>query len=131
MDNLLDGLSKMFFELQLVTSTNNKSPVLVFSVGCAIIGAVAVLLDFSLYFLKGQSLLKLKHGRNTLFFLIAWSFGALVIGWLGQMTKVFVVSLSACVAVGFTWPFTFTKMLKIKAEKEIAQEPEQEIDEEE
>ena len=78
MKELLEGLSKMFFDLQIVTSIDNENPVLVFAAACAIFGALAVALDFTLFFLRGQSLLKLKHGKNTFFFLVGmviWSFG--------------------------------------------------------
>ena len=73
MENLLAGLSLMFFDLEIVTKLNNENPVLVFSVACSIVGAIAVVLDFALYYLRGRSLLDLKHGKQTFFFLIALS----------------------------------------------------------
>lgn len=131
MKELLHGLSIMFFELKIVDSTNNENPILVFAVACAIIGAIAVILDFLLFYLRGSSLLKLKHGKNTFFFLFAWSIGALIIGWIGQMANIFVVSISSSVIVGFTWPVIFTKLLEIKAEDENSNEEEQKFSEEE
>lgn len=131
MNDLLKGLSMMFFKLQIVTPGNNANPVLVFSVACAIIGAAAVVLDLLLFLLRGQSLLQLKHGRYTILFLFAWSIGALLIGWIGQMAKIFVVSIAASVMVGFTWPLMFTKILKAKALGEASEEPEQVLIEEE
>ena len=130
MDNLLSGLSLMFFDLTIVDKMNNDNPILVFSVACSIIGAFAVLLDLTIYFLRGKSPLQLKHGKNTILFLIAWAFGALVLGWIGQMARIFVVSVAASVLVGFTWPLIFTKYLRDKAEEEKSSEPEQEIMEE-
>lgn len=131
MDNLLSGLSLMFFELQIVNQNNNENPVLVFSIACSIVGAIAVLLDLTFYVLRGRSLFDLNHGKLTVVFLISWSFGALVIGWIGQLASIFVVSVSATVLVGFTWPMILTKYLKIKADEELDDEPEQEIIEEE
>lgn len=131
MKDLFEGLSMMFFGLQIVDSTNNGNPVLVFSIACAIIGAVAVVLDFMLFFLRGRSLLQLQHGKNSILFLFAWSIGALIIGWVGQMAKVFVVSIAASVLVGFTWPVIFTKILENKAHGEATDEPEQGLIEEE
>ena len=131
MDHLIDGLSKMFFQLKVVTLSNNPKAVLVFSVGCAIVGAFAVALDISLYFLRGRSLLRLNHGKLTLLFLPAWSFGAFVIGWIGQLFNVFLFSLSSCVMVGFSWPVLFTKILKKASDKEAEDEPEQNIGTEE
>ena len=130
MENLLAGLSLMFFDLTIVNKVNNSNPVLVFSVACSIVGIIAVVLDVLVYFLFGGSPLKLKHGKNTILFLIAWSLGALFMGWLGQMANIFLVSVSAAVIVGFTWPLLFTKYLKAKADKESADEPEQVIAEE-
>ena len=127
MDNLIDGLLKMFFQLEIVTLSNNPNAVLVFSVGCAIVGGFAVALDIALYFLRGQSLLKLKHGKFTVLFLLAWSFGAFVIGWVGQLANIFLVSLSACVLVGFSWPLLFTKILKKASDEEAENEPEQSV----
>lgn len=131
MDNLLSGLSLMFFEITIVDKLNNENPILVFSVACAIVGIFAVLLDLMIYFLRGESLLRLKHGRNTVLFLIAWAFGAFVIGWIGQLSKIFVVSVAASVLVGFSWPLIFTKYLKSIVDAELASEPEQEVVEEE
>ena len=119
----------MFLKLQVVNADENSIAVLVFSVGCGIIGILAVLLDASLYFLHRKSLLKLRHGWYTLLFLIAWCVGAMIIGLVGQMLKIFLVSLSACVVVGFAWPVLFTKILE-KAKKGDADEPEQPVVEE-
>jgi len=125
MELLLDGLMAMFFQLKVATLADNENAVLVFSIGCAIVGLFAVALDYSLYFLRGQSLLKLNHGRYTFLFLLAWAFGAFVIGWVGQLANIFLVSLAACVFVGFSWPLLFTKLLKKASEAESQDEPEQ------
>jgi len=130
MDNLLAGLSLMFFELEIVNKENNTNPVLVFSVACSIVGGFAVLLDMVFYYLRGASLLSLKHGVQSFIFLLAWAVGALLIGWLGQMAKVFAVSVSAAVLIGFTWPIMFTKYVKEQAKKEASEEPEQPVEEE-
>lgn len=126
MDLLIEGLTAMFFRLKVVTIADNANAVLVFSTGCAIVGLFAVALDYALYILRGRSLLKLNHGKYTFLFLFAWSFGAFVIGWVGQLANIFLVSLAACVAVGFSWPLLFTKVLQKKAsESESVDEPEQ------
>jgi hypothetical protein len=130
MDNLINGLSQMFLGLKVVTLVNNPQAVLVFSVGCAIVGAFTVVLDLSLYFLRGQSILKLNHGKLSFFFLIAWSFGAFIIGWVGQLSNIFLVSLSACVFVGVAWPVVFTKILKMAEESQSQKEPIQNAKEE-
>lgn len=126
MDNLLAGLTLIFFDLKIVDHTNNNNPVLVFSVACSIIGAIAVALDLAFYFLRGRFLLELNHGKLTLVFFISWAFGALVMGWVGQMANIFVVSVGAAIVVGFTWPVILTKYMKEKAREELSDEPEQE-----
>lgn len=127
MDQIIDGLYQMFFELKVVNIEANPKAVLVFAFGCAIVGVFAVLLDISLFFLRGQSLLKLKHGKNSILFIILWSFGAFVIGVVGQMAKIFLVSLSACVFIGMSWPIILNKILKIAEEAQSKNDPVQPI----
>ncbi|MCL1038013.1 hypothetical protein L2750_12720 [Shewanella submarina] len=130
MENLLAGLELIFFEMTIVDKENNQNPVLVFAVACSIVGAAAVILDLTFYFLRGRSLLELKHGKSTLVFLVAWSLGALIIGWAGQMAKIFEVSVTAAVTVGFAWPLIFTRYMREKALEETQDEPEQNMEEE-
>ena len=120
----------MLIQLEVVTLQENASAVLVFATGCAIVGMFAVFLDLAFYTLRGQSLLKLKYGKNTFIFLIAWSFGSFVMGYIGQLAKIFQVSLVASTLVGFTWPFMFTQFLAKLKEKEAEDEPEQGLGEE-
>ena len=65
-----------------------------------------------------------------MFFLIAWAFGSFVMGYIGQLAKVFQVSLLACVLVGFTWPLLFTELLDKLRRQENEEEPEQILTEE-
>ncbi|PHR73008.1 MAG: hypothetical protein COA66_04210 [Arcobacter sp.] len=131
MNLIFEGLHTMFFQLKVVTILENERAVLVFIIACAIIGFIAVLLDLCIFILKKESVLELEHSfKTTLVFLLMWSFGAAVIGLLGQMVNLFQVSLSASVAVGFTWPLLFTKIIKKLKEKEENEEPEQKSTEE-
>ena len=125
METFSDGLIRMLLKLEVVTSQQNEHAVLIFSCGCAIIGVVAIALDLSFYVLRGQSLLKLEHGKNTIIFLPAWAVGSFIMGYVGQMANIFQVSLLACAVVGFTWPLLFTDLLEKLKEKESAAEPEQ------
>lgn len=130
MGDLRDGLAKMFFDLQVVTRDTHESAVLIFSISCAIIGLVAVILDFFLFVILDESPLKLKHGTKTFVYLMIWPIGSLFIGWIGQMIEIFKVSLSAALTVGFTWPILCAKFIKNQAEKETEDEPEQVVGEE-
>ncbi|MBL4762055.1 MAG: hypothetical protein JKY93_05070 [Gammaproteobacteria bacterium] len=131
METYIDGLIRMLIQLEVVTIKDNASAVFVFATGCAIVGIIAVFLDLAFYTLRGQSLLKLQHGKNTFIFLMAWAFGSFVMGYIGQLAKIFQVSLLASVLVGFTWPFMFTKFLTKLKEIEAEEEPEQVLGEEE
>ena len=130
MDTFINGLQKMLLRLEVVSLEHNPHAVLVFAVGCAIVGVAAVFLDLAFFTLRGQSLLRLKHGRATMFFLIEWAFGSFVMGYIGQLAKVFQVSLLACVLVGFTWPLLFTELLDKLRRQENEEEPEQILTEE-
>lgn len=131
MESYTDGLLRMLLQLEVVTLQENESAVLIFASGCAIVGTIAVFLDLAFYTLRGQSLLKLQHGRNTIVFLLAWAFGSFIMGYIGQMANIFQVSLFASVLVGFTWPLLFTSLLEKLKEKEEENEPEQPLGEEE
>jgi len=121
-----DGLYQLFFQMHVVSLDENTSAVAVFVIACGIVGALAVILDLAFYSVKDTSLLELNHSiKNTLIFLLAWSFGACVIGLVGQMFNIFQISLAATVVVGFTWPVLFTGLLEKLKEQEQKLEPEQ------
>ncbi len=120
----INGLYKLLVNLEVVTLKENSMAVLVFAVGCAIIGFIAVILDLMFYELKGKSLLNFKHSlRNTFWFLLSWAVGSFIMGYIGQLFKIFQASLSACVIVGFTWPILFTQLIEKLKEQELAQQP--------
>ena len=126
MNEFFEGLKSMLIHFKLDPS--NDQAILVFTACCAIIGAIAVFLDFAIYSLKGESLLNLKHSeKNTFILLLLWSVGSLIMGYFGQLLWVFQPSMTAWLVVGFTWPILATKMLEQLKNREIAQEPEQEI----
>ena len=113
MNQFSDGLYRLLLRFEVIKISDNEYAVAVFAVGCAIVGFVAVLGDLALFAIRGQSLLNLKHGwRNTPVLAIAWAGGAMVIGYLGQMTNIFQVSLLACATVGTAWPLVFTRILQ-------------------
>lgn len=108
----LDGLVSLLLYFKVVNAVENKYAPLIFSVGCAIIGILAVFADLSFYMLKRESLFSLKHNlKNTSLFLIAWALGAAILGYVGQMLNIFQVSLLSCATVGISWPIILTKIL--------------------
>lgn len=126
MDSIIDGLKKLFFNLEVVTSSTHENAVLIFSIGCMIVGVLVVLVDCCAYYTGTRSALGLKHGTKTIAYLIAWSVGAFVIGLLGQFLKIFVVSLAACLLVGISWPVLFAKMVENANKQKMKDDPEPE-----
>lgn len=96
-----------------------------FGAVCAIFGAIAVVLDFLLYFLRDHSILKLKHGKNTFLFLLSWSLGAFGVGLIGNLINVFMPNVQASITVGIAWPIICTNIFKKVAESQSTSEPRQ------
>ena len=129
MDQFRAGLYRMLFEFEVIRMQDNEYAVVIFAVGCAAIGILVVLADLAFFVLRGESLLDLKHSyKNTPIVGFFWALGALIIGYIGQVTNVFQVSLLACATVGVAWPVVFTQVLeKANKKKEDVQQPSEEV----
>lgn len=126
MGEFFNGLKEMVIHFKV--NPEYEYAILVFAVGCAFFGAVAVILDLLVYKLRGESLLELKYNEtNTVILFIFWTFGALIMGYFGQLLWVFNTSMVACLVVGFSWPILATKMLEQLKNRDISKEPEQKI----
>lgn len=127
MNSYFGGLAEMLLGQNLDALQGNPTATVVFATGCAIIGLIAVLLDMAFYTIRGQSLLKLRYGdrKRTSIFLVAWTFGAFSMGYIGQYANVFQVNMLASVSVGFAWPMLFTGLLKKLNDIDVQSEPEQ------
>ncbi len=100
----------------------DKNHTIIFSLGCYIVGFLVVIVDAILYKINDRSFLKLKYTSKTFFInLFLWPLAAFIVGYLGQMLKIFQLTVQACAGVGFTWPILTTKLLN----KIAQQEPEQ------
>src|SRR5210317_1338531 len=109
-NQLGDGLINLFLNFQIVTREENQYAVLIFAIGCGLIGALAVVLDLMMYLVRERSLLNIRHGlSSTVVFFFAWGIGALIMGYLGLMLNIFLVSVTACALVGLGWPVMFVK----------------------
>ena len=127
MDPFWSGLYRMLFKFEVIRASDNEYAVLIFAVGCAAVGLLAVLGDLSLFAIRGESLLNLKHSwRTTPIFVIAWAVGAFIFGYIGQMVNIFQVSLLACATVGMTWPLVFSRILERARKQEAEEQPTQE-----
>jgi len=112
MDQLAEGLFKLLFKFEIIPIEGNEYAVIIFALGCAIMGILTVIADLSFFLIREESLFGLRHGlRNTSTFTGAWALGALIIGYLGQVINIFQVSLLACATVGISWPIIFIKIL--------------------
>lgn len=122
MDQFRDGLFRMLFKFEVIRLPENEYAVMIFAIGCATIGFLTVAADLAFYVIRGQSLLELKHSvKSTAFFFVAWAFGAMIIGYIGQVINIFQVSLLACATVGVAWPVVFAKVLEKAQKKEEEQ----------
>lgn len=124
LDQILDGLFKLFFTSESVTGDARRP---VFMIGCAIIGILAVVADFSFFIIRGGSLLQLRYNFKNSFIFIAWPIGAAIIGFFGQIIDIFQISMQACATIGLSWPVVFAKILKKIEEKEETQTPSNEV----
>lgn len=120
----------MLIKLEVIPADSNEYAVLIFAIGCAFIGLLAVFADLCFYLIRNQSLLGVKHGyKESIVFMVAWSFGAFIIGYVGQVLAIFQVNLLACATVGLSWPVVFVKIIEYLAEQKeiqkIADEGEQ------
>ncbi len=112
MEEFFSGLVRLLLRFEVLSLADNEFAVLIFAMGCAFIGLLIVVADLSFFLIRGDSLLRLQHSlRNTLIFALAWAVGAFIIGYIGQMARIFQVSLLACATVGIAWPVVFTKLL--------------------
>lgn len=102
MNHFLDGLARLALKFEVVQPSNNKYAHLIFGVGCAIFSLSAVIADLSLFWLHGNCLLELRPNAPTIsLFFLAWSVGAWIIGYLGQVVGIFRDQAGFCMANRF------------------------------
>jgi len=88
--------------------------VLVFAVGCAIMGFVAVVLDRIVYEVRGRSVFHLTYGGGilkTCWLLALWGLGAGVGGFLGSAANIVQYTRAACIGVGVGWPLILPRLI--------------------
>ncbi|WPC75857.1 hypothetical protein [Vibrio porteresiae] len=129
MNIIIDGLENLFFKLQVDPSATNDYVVIVFALGCMVIGVLTVIVDCCAYYTVDRSPLALKHGKKTFLYFILWGGGAFIIGLFGQCLEIFVVSMQSCAFVGIGWPIMFAKMVDTANKEKMNHddEPEQKV----
>jgi hypothetical protein len=111
-----------------VPTTFDGSEILVFGVGSALMGLVAVLLDWILFSVRGRSIFNLSYGegvnRNVVRLIILWGIGAGVGGFLGAAASILQLTRGACIGVGVGWPLILPRLIDSFTRKEDQQKPE-------
>lgn len=105
----------------------NGSKIVVFGIGCALMGLVAVVLDLTMYSVKNRSVFNLSYGNNlgNIFKLIClWGLGAGVGGFFGSGIDILQFTRWACIGVGVGWPLILPRIVDSFANEEDLQKPE-------
>lgn len=127
MKTTINGLESLFLKQEVIVHADYDYPVLIFMLGCFLMGLLVAICDLFVYLFFNKSILKVEHGlKNTLLLLLFWPVGACFIGFLGIALKVFLISIGACVLVGLSWPFIFAKIAEKAGEEAIKNDPEPE-----
>ncbi|NNG44980.1 hypothetical protein HJP15_19000 [Pseudoalteromonas sp. NEC-BIFX-2020_002] len=127
MKTTIDGLESLFLKQEVIVHADYDYPVLIFMLGCMLMGLIVAICDLFVYLFFKKSILKVEHGlKNTLLLLLFWPVGAFFIGFLGIALKVFLISIGACVLVGLSWPFIFAKFAEKAGKEAIKNDPEPE-----
>lgn len=113
-----------------IPKTFEGSEILVFAVGSALMGLIAVILDWVIFSVRGKSVFNLSYGeryRTTLRLLILWGVGAGVGGFLGSAASIVQLTRAACIGVGVGWPLILPRLIDsfTREEDEQTQEDEQ------
>ncbi len=120
------------WELILGSTGQIKEPykgswVLVFAVGCASMGLIAVILDRIVYEVRGKSIFHLSYGGGilkTCWLLALWGLGAGVGGFLGSAASIVQFTRSACIGVGVGWPLILPRLIDSFTSDADQQQPE-------
>jgi len=92
------------------------SELLVFAMGSAMMGLLAVVLDWAMVSVgrNRASLFGLSYGEGlgrTIRFAIVWGLGAGLGGFLGAATDILQFSRGACFGVGVGWPLILPRLI--------------------
>jgi hypothetical protein len=102
------------------------SAILVFAVGCAMMGSIAVLLDWILFTVRGRSFFGLTYGRSfavCLRLVCLWGLGSGVGGFLASAASVVQFTRAACIGIGVGWPLILPKLIDSFTRDEAYQMP--------
>lgn len=110
-----------------IADTYAGSFLLVFAVGCAIMGFIAVVLDLIVYEVRGRSIFHLTYGGGilkTCRLVALWGLGAGVGGFLGSAANIVQFTRAACIGVGVGWPLILPRLIDSFTSDADQQQPE-------
>ena len=129
--NFWDALRELMFgNSGRVSISYQGYGILVFAVGSAFMGFIAVFLDWIAFSVRGRSFFNLTYGktaRNTLRLWCLWGLGAGLGGYLGSAVSIVELTRAACIGVGVGWPLILPRLIDSfirDAEDEDEQNPE-------
>lgn len=96
-----------------ISDSYSGSAILVFTVGSALMGLVAVTLDRIIVSVRGRSFFSLTYtGVNgTLRLICLWGLGAGLGGFLGSAGSIVQYTRTACIGVGVGWPLVLPRLI--------------------
>ena len=108
-----------FFDFMLgdtgrIPTDYQGSAILLFSIGSALMGLAAVVLDWVLYSVRGRSVFDLSYGRKLTTagrLVLLWGVGAGIGGFLGGAASILQITRSACIGVGVGWPLVLPRLI--------------------
>jgi hypothetical protein len=105
------------------------SGLLVFATGSALMGLVAVALDWLVFSTRGRSIFGITYGNlgNTFRLVLLWSAGSCLGGFLGSAGSIVQPTRLACIMVAVSWPLMLARLIDSNTHKEDQQEPAEEI----
>jgi len=88
---------------------------LVFAVASALMGLLLVLLDRTLYSLRGRSVFNLTYGARlgtSVRLLLLWGVGAGLLGFFGASIELLQMTRAGCIGAGVGWPLIFPRLVE-------------------
>ena len=99
------------------------SGLLVFATGSALMGLIAVALDWLVFTTRGRSIFGVTYGDigNTIRLVLLWGAGSCLGGFLGSAGSIVQPTRLACIMVAVGWPLMLARLIDSNTHKEDQQ----------
>lgn len=120
----LSALFEFMLRLKALEAIDYEYPNLIFLSSSLVVSFLLILLDKSVHYLKGKSILGLSYTKEKgiIKTVIIWTFAATVMSYFGLILGIFNSTIQSCVIVGFSWLYLFINLVKQYSEPEAQQE---------